>query len=75
MSFALRKGIPVPGLRTALAFFDGLRSEYMPANLLQAQRDHFGAHTYERVDKQRGEFFHTNCTGTGGRVVSSTYTV
>ncbi|MBM3882815.1 MAG: NADP-dependent phosphogluconate dehydrogenase, partial [Verrucomicrobia bacterium] len=56
-------------------FFDGFRSERLPANLLQAQRDYFGAHTYERVDKPRGEFFHTNWTGTGGRVASSTYTV
>jgi 6-phosphogluconate dehydrogenase len=72
---AVKKGIPVPAFSTALAFFDGLRSERLPANLLQAQRDYFGAHTYERVDKPRGEFFHTNWTGTGGRVASSTYTV
>jgi len=75
VSTAVRKGIPTPALSTALAFFDGLRSERLPANLLQAQRDYFGAHTYERVDKPRGEFFHTNWTGTGGRVSSSTYTV
>ncbi|MBP8297836.1 MAG: NADP-dependent phosphogluconate dehydrogenase, partial [Burkholderiales bacterium] len=75
VSMAVKKGIPVPALGTALAFFDGLRSERLPANLLQAQRDYFGAHTYERVDKPRGEFFHTNWTGTGGRVASSTYTV
>jgi 6-phosphogluconate dehydrogenase len=75
VSTAVRKGIPVPAFSTALAFFDGLRSERLPANLLQAQRDYFGAHTYERVDKPRGEFFHTNWTGTGGRVASSTYTV
>ncbi len=75
VSTAVRKGIPVPAFGTALAFFDGLRSERLPANLLQAQRDYFGAHTYERVDKPRGEFFHTNWTGTGGRVSSSTYTV
>jgi 6-phosphogluconate dehydrogenase len=75
VSMAVRKGIPVPAFSTALAFFDGLRSERLPANLLQAQRDYFGAHTYERVDKPRGEFFHTNWTGTGGRVASSTYTV
>jgi 6-phosphogluconate dehydrogenase len=72
---AVKKGIPVPAFSTALAFFDGLRSERLPANLLQAQRDYFGAHTYERVDKPRGEWFHTNWTGTGGRVASSTYTV
>ena len=75
VSTAIKKGIPVPALSTALAFFDGFRSERLPANLLQAQRDYFGAHTYERVDKPRGEFFHTNWTGTGGRVASSTYTV
>ena len=75
VSTAIKKGIPVPAFSTALAFFDGLRSERLPANLLQAQRDYFGAHTYERVDKPRGEFFHTNWTGTGGRVASSTYTV
>ena len=75
VSTAVRKGIPVPAFSTALAFFDGLRSERLPANLLQAQRDYFGAHTYERIDKPRGEFFHTNWTGTGGRVASSTYTV
>jgi 6-phosphogluconate dehydrogenase len=75
VSTAVRKGIPVPAFSTALAFFDGLRSERLPANLLQAQRDYFGAHTYERVDKPRGEFFHTNWTGAGGRVASSTYTV
>ena len=75
VSTAVKKGIPVPAFSTALAFFDGLRSERLPANLLQAQRDYFGAHTYERVDKPRGEFFHTDWTGTGGRVSSSTYTV
>ncbi len=72
---AAKKGIPVPALSTALAFFDAYRSERLPANLLQAQRDFFGAHTYERVDKPRGEFFHTNWTGRGGDVSSSTYTV
>jgi 6-phosphogluconate dehydrogenase len=75
VSTAVKKGIPTPAFSTALAFFDGIRSERLPANLLQAQRDYFGAHTYERVDKPRGEFFHTNWTGTGGRVASSTYTV
>jgi len=75
VSTAVRKGIPVPAFSTALAFFDGFRSERLPANLLQAQRDYFGAHTYERVDRPRGEFFHTNWTGTGGRVASGSYTV
>ena len=73
VSTAMKKGIPVPAFSTALAFFDGLRCERLPANLLQAQRDYFGAHTYERVDRPRGEFFHTNWTGKGGRVSSSTY--
>jgi len=68
-------GIPTPAFSTALAFFDGYRTGRLPQNLLQAQRDYFGAHTYERVDKPRGEFFHTNWTGKGGRVSSSTYTV
>ncbi|MBN2655920.1 MAG: decarboxylating NADP(+)-dependent phosphogluconate dehydrogenase [Spirochaetales bacterium] len=72
---AVTLGIPVPTLSTALAFFDGYRSERLPANLLQAQRDYFGAHTYERTDKPRGEFFHTNWTGTGGNVSSTTYEV
>jgi len=72
---AAKKGIPVPAFSTALAFYDGFRSERLPANLLQAQRDYFGAHTYERVDKPRGEFFHTNWTGRGGTTASGTYTV
>jgi 6-phosphogluconate dehydrogenase len=70
---AVEAGIPVPAMSSALAFYDGYRKERLPANLLQAQRDYFGAHTYERVDKPRGEFFHTNWTGTGGDVTSSTY--
>ena len=70
---AIELGVPTPTFSTALAFFDGYRTERLPANLLQAQRDYFGAHTYERVDKSRGEFFHTNWTGRGGRVSSSTY--
>ena len=73
VALAAKKGIPVPAFSTALSFFDGYRSARLPANLLQAQRDYFGAHTYERVDKERGQFFHTNWTGTGGRVSSSTY--
>jgi 6-phosphogluconate dehydrogenase len=70
---AIELGVPTPAFFTALAFFDGYRAERLPANLLQAQRDFFGAHTYERVDKPRGEFFHTNWTGRGGRVASTTY--
>jgi 6-phosphogluconate dehydrogenase len=70
---AVKTGIPVPAMSSALSFYDGYRCERLPANLLQAQRDYFGAHTYERVDKPRGEFFHTNWTGTGGDVTSSTY--
>jgi 6-phosphogluconate dehydrogenase len=72
---AIRTGVPTPAFSTALAFFDGYRTERLPANLLQAQRDYFGAHTYERLDKPRGEFYHTNWTGRGGRVASSTYNV
>ena len=70
---AAKKGIPVPAFSTALAFYDPYRSDGLPANLLQAQRDYFGAHTYERVDKPRGQFFHTNWTGHGGTTASSTY--
>ena len=66
-------GKPVPAMSSALAFYDGYRAERLPANLIQAQRDYFGAHTYERVDKPHGEFFHTNWTGSGGDVTSSTY--
>ncbi|MFA6401793.1 MAG: decarboxylating NADP(+)-dependent phosphogluconate dehydrogenase [Salinivirgaceae bacterium] len=72
---AILNGIPVPTLSSALTYFDGYRSARLPANLLQAQRDYFGAHTYERIDKPRGEFFHTNWTGTGGDTASSTYNV
>jgi 6-phosphogluconate dehydrogenase len=71
--YGTRIGVPMPAFSTALAFYDGYRTARLPANLLQAQRDFFGAHTYERVDKPRGEFFHTNWTGRGGRVSSSTY--
>jgi 6-phosphogluconate dehydrogenase len=70
---AIELGVPTPAFSTALAFYDGFRTARLPANLLQAQRDFFGAHTYERIDKPRGEFFHTNWTGKGGRVSSSTY--
>jgi 6-phosphogluconate dehydrogenase len=72
---AVRAGVPVPAFSTALSFFDGYRTANLPANLLQAQRDYFGAHTYERVDTKRGEFHHTNWTGRGGETASSTYTV
>jgi len=75
VSAAVQNGIPAPALTSALAYFDGYRSERLPANLLQAQRDYFGAHTYERIDKPRGEFFHTNWTGHGGSTSASTYTV
>lgn len=70
---AIEMGVPVPAMSSALAFFDGYRRARLPQNLLQAQRDYFGAHTYERVDKPRGEFFHTNWTGTGGDTTASTY--
>ncbi|NLM72464.1 MAG: decarboxylating NADP(+)-dependent phosphogluconate dehydrogenase [Clostridiaceae bacterium] len=75
VSQAMLNGIPVPALSSALCYFDGYRSERLPANLLQAQRDFFGAHTYERADKKRGEFFHTNWTGKGGDTSASTYNV
>jgi 6-phosphogluconate dehydrogenase len=68
-------GIPVPAISSALGYFDGYRCEKLPQNLLQAQRDYFGAHTYERTDKPRGEFFHTNWTGRGGTTASTTYNV
>ncbi len=70
---AVTNGVPVPAISSALGYFDGYRSERLPANLLQAQRDYFGAHTYERVDKPRGKFFHTNWTGRGGTTSSTTY--
>ena len=73
VSKAVEVGIPVPAMSSALSFYDGFRRERLPANLLQSQRDYFGAHTYERVDRQRGEFFHTNWTGFKGDVTSSTY--
>jgi 6-phosphogluconate dehydrogenase len=75
VSKAVESGVAVPAFTTALAFYDGYRSERLPANLLQAQRDYFGAHTYERVDQPRGKFFHTNWTGKGGNVSAGTYTV
>ncbi len=74
VSTAVLNGIPVPAFSSALAYYDGYRTERLPANLLQAQRDYFGAHTYERVDRPRGEFFHTDWTGHGGTTSSTTYT-
>jgi 6-phosphogluconate dehydrogenase len=68
-------GIPLPAMSSALAYYDGYRTARLPANLLQAQRDYFGAHTYERTDKPRGQFFHTNWTGRGGTTSSTTYNV
>ena len=73
VAWASLAGIPVPAMSSALSFFDGFRHERLPANLLQAQRDYFGAHTYERVDRPRGEHFHTNWTGTGGDVTAGSY--
>ena len=72
--YAIQCGVAAPAFTTALAFYDGYRTERLPANLLQAQRDYFGAHTYERIDKPRGEFFHTNWTGHGGSATSGRYT-
>lgn len=73
VSAAIELGVPSPCFSTALAFYDGYRSAQLPANLLQAQRDYFGAHTYERIDQPRGQYFHTNWTGTGGKVSSGSY--
>ncbi|MDH3986062.1 MAG: decarboxylating NADP(+)-dependent phosphogluconate dehydrogenase [Gammaproteobacteria bacterium] len=72
---AVTNGIPAPAIGAALTYFDGYRTARLPANLLQAQRDYFGAHTYERIDKARGEYFHTNWTGRGGDTASTTYVV
>ena len=72
---AITQGIPAPAMSAAMAYYDGYRCDRLPANLLQAQRDYFGAHTYERVDRSRGQFFHTNWTGRGGSTSSSTYNV
>ena len=72
---AVQSGVPVPCLSAALAYFDGYRSERLPANMIQAQRDFFGAHTYERIDQPRGKFFHTNWTGHGGTTTSRSYNV
>ncbi|MEG1985243.1 MAG: NADP-dependent phosphogluconate dehydrogenase, partial [Oscillospiraceae bacterium] len=70
---AIENGIPTPAMSAALIYYDGYRCAKLPANLLQAQRDYFGAHTYERLDSERGKFFHTNWTGEGGNTASSTY--
>jgi 6-phosphogluconate dehydrogenase len=75
LATAIELGIPMPAIGSALAYYDGYRTGRLPANLLQAQRDYFGAHTYERVDRKRGEFFHTNWTGRGGSTSASTYIV
>jgi len=75
VSVAVSAGIPVPAISSAIGYFDGYRCGRLPANLLQAQRDYFGAHTYERTDRPRGEFFHTNWTGRGGTTASTTYNV
>jgi 6-phosphogluconate dehydrogenase len=72
---AVNMGVPMPAISSALAYYDGYRAKRLPANLLQAQRDYFGAHTYERLDKPRGEFFHTNWTGRGGATAASSYIV
>ena len=72
---AVELGIPMPAISSALAYYDGYRSDRLPANLLQAQRDYFGAHTYERIDKPRGEYFHTNWTGRGGDTSATTYSI
>ena len=70
---AVMSGVPLPAMTSALSYYDGIRTERMSANLLQAQRDYFGAHTYERVDKPRGEFYHTDWTGHGGNTTANTY--
>ncbi|MFN2290276.1 MAG: decarboxylating NADP(+)-dependent phosphogluconate dehydrogenase [Anaerolineae bacterium] len=74
VSMAATHGVPIPAFSSALAYYDGYRTARLPANMIQAQRDYFGAHTYERVDKPRGEFFHTNWTGEGGETTSGAYT-
>jgi 6-phosphogluconate dehydrogenase len=68
-------GIPVPGITAALSYYDGFKSAKLPANMIQAQRDYFGGHMYERVDRPRGEFFHTDWTGHGGKTASTAYNV
>jgi 6-phosphogluconate dehydrogenase len=75
VKLGIELSIPLPAMSSALAFFDGYRRGHLPANLIQAQRDYFGAHTYERIDRPRGEFFHTDWTGEGGDVSSGRYEV
>jgi 6-phosphogluconate dehydrogenase len=75
VAYAVKVGVPMPAFSSALSYFDGYTTDRLPANLLQAQRDYFGAHTYERVDRPRGEFFHTNWTGHGGNTTANTYSV
>ena len=75
VSTAVLHGVWAPALSTALCYYDGFRSARLPANLLQAQRDYFGAHQYERIDAPRGRFFHTNWTGRGGDTASTSYNV
>lgn len=75
VSAVVQLGIPIPAMSAALSYYDGYRCARLPANLLQAQRDYFGAHTYERVDQPRGEFFHTNWTGRGGDTAATIYNV
>ena len=73
VAYAVKAGIPMPAFSSALNYFDGYTTETLPANLLQAQRDYFGAHTYERIDQPRGQFYHTNWTGHGGNTSAGTY--
>ena len=73
MATAVSHGIPVPAYASALSFYDGYRTEQGSANMIQAQRDYFGAHTYERLDRPRGEWFHTDWTGRGGATTSGSY--
>ena len=73
VAYAVKAGIPMPAFSSALSYFDGYTTECLPANLLQAQRDYFGAHTYERIDQPRGQFYHTNWTGHGGNTSAGTY--
>lgn len=75
LKLAIDMGIPVPAMSAALNYYDSYRASQLPANLLQAQRDYFGAHTYERIDRPRGEYFHTNWTGEGGATASTNYDV
>jgi len=72
---AVELSIPLPAISTALNYYDAYRCARLPANLLQAQRDYFGAHTFERIDQPRGQFFHVNWTGQGGSTASTTYVV